>query len=308
MSAAHRPALAAVRTAIAAATAVVTAACGAGTATIAGSRIRQCVPRIVYMREGSGPPQMLTMLPNGRQVRRLGIGHAPKWSPDGRQIAFDNGAHILVMRATGARARDITPRLRGRNSIDPAWSPDGRWIAFSSEPAGTSNAALWLVRSDGLDPHMLVNAPGEEEHPSWSPDGTQIVFDSPRQQSPDNLYLVRADGSGLRRITGDALDAWGPDWAATNEILFASGSGKATDNIFTIRPDGSGLRQITRAPSGVAFGLPNRSSNGDSIAFTRATTTSSQLYSMTSAGTGLRVLTRGQPGLNGWPDWGTCTT
>jgi TolB protein len=286
------------------------AACGASAATIARSRAAACVSRIVYMREGSGSPRIMTMLADGGHVRPLGTGHAPRWSPDGHLIAYDlvtaTGGHIMVMRADGTGARDLTPGVHGYNAIDPAWSPDGRWIAFGSGPAGSRNGALWLVRSDGTRLRMLVNAPGEEEHPSWSPDGSQIVFDSFPAHGPDHLYVVRRDGSGLRRLTADALDAWGPDWAAPNVILFANGSGSATDDIFTIRPDGSGLRQVTHAPAGVTYGLPSQSSDGGAIAFTRVTSNGSQVYSMTASGTRLRDLTGGQPGFNGWPDWHSC--
>jgi TolB protein len=285
-------------------------AASCGTAAATASHVATCVSRIVYMRAGSGPPQVLTMSPAGGHVRRLGIGHRPKWSPDGRLIAFDlltsHGAHIFVMRANGTGVRDLTPGFRGRNSIDPAWSPDGRWIVFPSELSGTRIGALWLVRSDGSHLHMLVKPPGEAENPSWSPSGRWIVFDSLAVHGPDHLYTVRSDGTGLRRITADALDAWGPDWASPNVILFANGSGSATDDIFSIRPDGSHVRQITHAPAGVTYGIPSRSPDGTSIAFMRVTSTSSAVYTMTADGTGLRNLTRGQPGFNGWPDWGPC--
>ena len=89
-------------------------------------------------------------------------------------------------------------------------------------------------------------------------------------------------------------------------ILFATGSGSATSNIFSIRPDGSRPRQLTHAPAGVTYGLPSQSPTGTAIAFTRATSTSSAVYTMTTAGTHLQNLTRGQPGFNGRPDWGPC--
>jgi Tol biopolymer transport system component len=181
-------------------TAGLTAGCAAVATTM--SQAAPCTSGIVYMREGSGPPQVLTMSPGGGQVQRLRIGHAPQWSSNGRLIAFDLltslGAQIFVMRANGTGVRDLTTGLNGHNSIDPAWSPDGRWIAFASELAGTRHGALWLVGSDGSHLHMLVQPPGEAEHPSWSPDGGSIVFDSLPVSGPDHLLVVRRDGSGLR--------------------------------------------------------------------------------------------------------------
>jgi Tol biopolymer transport system component len=264
--------------------------------------------RIVFMREGGGPPVMYAMSAQGRGLTSLGIGHAPDLSPDGRWIAFDDGQHIRIMHPDGTGLRDLTPTLANVSSYDPSWSPGGRWIAFTSEPEGTRAAALWLVRSDGSGLHELVNAPGEEEHPSWSPDGSRIVFDSFPPAGPDHLYTVRFDGSGLEQITSDALDAWGPSWSSQNVIAFADGSSNATSDIFTMQPDGSHLRQLTNAPQGITIALPSFSPNGANITFTRfnKSFTGSEIYRMAASGQNTRELTRGQPGINLFSQWGTC--
>src|SRR5579885_2818310 len=68
-------------------------------------------------------------------------GH-PRWSPDGRQIAFiragekdENGkpkpAQIAILSLSGGEARIITDLPKGAS--DPTWSPDGKKIAFVSE-------------------------------------------------------------------------------------------------------------------------------------------------------------------------------
>ena len=261
------------------------------------------------MREGNGPPVIYVMNAQGRGLRSLGIGHAPAWSPDGRWIAFDDSQHIRIMHPDGSGLTDLTPTLAGVNSFDPSWSPDGRWIAFASEPAGTRDAALWLVRSNGSGLHELVNAPGEEEHPSWSPDGSRIVFDSFPPAGPDHLYTVRSDGTDLDQITPDSLDAWGPSWSSLNVIAFADGASSATNDIFTMRPDGSHLRQLTHAPLGVTIALPGFSPNGANITFTRfnKTFSGSEIHRMTASGDDTRELTRGQPGVNDFSQWGACS-
>jgi len=284
-------------------------AVGCATASSSHDRSTLCTSRLVYDRASSGPPQVLTMSGTGQQVQNLGVGHAPKWSPNGRLIAFDRltgaGGHIFVMRADGKGVRDLTPGFLGRFATGAAWSPDGRWLAFGSG-SGPTNGALWVVGADGSNPHMLVNVPGREEHPSWSPDGTRIVFDSPLANGPDHLYVVGSDGSGAHRITANGLDAWGADWVSPDVIMFANGAGSPTSNIYTIGPDGSGLRQLTHAPTGVTYGLPRQQSNGGLIAFMAATPSHVAIYTMTASGTQMRKLTSGQPGFNGWPDWSPC--
>jgi len=92
---------------------------------------------------------------------------------------------------------------------------------------------------------------------SWSPDGRQLVFEagtSPPRGEPANgcaLFVVNADGSGLRQLTLWSLDAGErPDWSPDGElILFKAPAKGQHGNLYTINPDGSGLKQLTRYPA-----------------------------------------------------------
>ena len=57
---------------------------------------------------------------------------------------------------------------------------------------------------------------GSDDHPVWSPDGTQILFDSNRD-GHRHIYLMNADGSGVRQLTMD------PDPAHPMAIRFPFG-------------------------------------------------------------------------------------
>ena len=56
---------------------------------------------------------------------------APRWSPDGRTIAFTRGGQIWLMDADGRGERQLTKISSG--AANPVWSPDGKWIAFNSD-------------------------------------------------------------------------------------------------------------------------------------------------------------------------------
>jgi Tol biopolymer transport system component len=78
-------------------------------------------------------------------------------------------------------------------------------------------------------------------HPEPSPDGTHVVLGSYHRQ--EDLYVIRADGTGLRHLTNDAArdrnGHWSPDGS---QIAFYSNRGGAF-SFWTINADGSGLRQ-----------------------------------------------------------------
>jgi Tol biopolymer transport system component len=150
------------------------------------------------------------------------VDFGPSVSPDGRRIAFTRfnaggiQAQVYVMAADGSGAHPITPpALEG---FPPEWTPDGRHILVSSNCCRLGSA-IYQVNPDGSGLKRLTHPqfPHNDNGPSPSPQGNRIVFSSDRPY-PDiccnDLFTMRADGSGLRRIeTGlvGVVDAdWGP--------------------------------------------------------------------------------------------------
>jgi dipeptidyl aminopeptidase/acylaminoacyl peptidase len=56
---------------------------------------------------------------------------SPRWSPDGKHIAYVTDGQIWVMEPDGDDRKQITKISTGASG--PVWSPDGKWIAFGSE-------------------------------------------------------------------------------------------------------------------------------------------------------------------------------
>jgi|GEM_PF-4771317 len=162
-------------------------------------------------------PEIWTVGTNGRGARQLthnSVSDAtPTLSPAGGVIAFARertaGAanwDIWTMRPDGSGQR-----LLARNGMKPAFSPSGRLIAFGQPSGGWTaccqRADLMVMDASGHHRRLLVkNGNG----PSWSPDGSQIVFY--RLFKHAELWVVRADGTGLRRLTSPADHAYGPEW------------------------------------------------------------------------------------------------
>ena len=154
----------------------------------------------------------------GGLVRLLrGPVSPPSYSPDGTRISFfdskagvspSGSGALFVMGADGSDPRRITPW--GYAFMGHAWSPDGTWIAFQ-RPYGQ----LYLVHPDGSDLHRVpldLEAGTGALNPSWSPDGEWIVFGLQRPDRAE-IYMVRPDGTGQRRVTGaPGVEAQSPKW------------------------------------------------------------------------------------------------
>ncbi|HET7309323.1 MAG TPA: hypothetical protein VFJ54_04265 [Actinomycetota bacterium] len=151
----------------------------------------------------------------------------PRWSPDGRLIAFvregDPGAGtyeaIYTMRPDGSGVRRVSSGDRG-SDFWPSWSPDGSRIVFAAIRA--EDWGIWVVGADGSNERLILGGTGAGyvDNPVWSPDGSLIAFVGNLaidDYSPqDALYVMRPDGSDVTPIAdapgiGVAGDiAWQP--------------------------------------------------------------------------------------------------
>jgi dipeptidyl aminopeptidase/acylaminoacyl peptidase len=79
--------------------------------------------------------QIYVVAAAGGEPKRLTDGaasaSAPRWSPDGRRLAFTTGGQVWTMKPDGSDREQVTDLSTG--AADPVWSPDGRLIAFASD-------------------------------------------------------------------------------------------------------------------------------------------------------------------------------
>ncbi len=134
----------------------------------------------------------------------------------------------------------------------PTLSPDGKRVVFTRqrvEPG--SRSALWLMSLNGGTARQLTPPDFKlsSGYPAWSPDGTTIAFAAEPDENHGGIWLIRSDGTNLRRLTDeekfdDIAPAWSPDGKS---IVFSRGptSDEPTNDLWQISLDGW-QRQLTR--------------------------------------------------------------
>lgn len=184
----------------------------------------------------------------------------PTWSPT-RRLAFvrlEIGDEVTVSTIYTVRPGAQPEKLiLGSRDVTPAWSPDGRLLAFSR--LGGDHTDLYVANADGAD----VRAVGVEgSQPAWSPDGQRLAFVSTVDRNgatcgsgtclPNGeIYTVRLDGSGLKRLTRSKADDAHPTWSPDGRrIAFSSGYDITTSGhapwLMLVSAGGGPARRLTR--------------------------------------------------------------
>lgn len=245
-----------------------------------------------------------------RALRRSGargvVGMA--WSPSGRKLAFIANGALRVMEADGSHL----VRLIGANDgqlqslMAPTWSADGQRIAFSAHRPGEPDRDIWIVNADGSNLRRLARTPDMwERDVDWSPVGGRIAFSEVAGYFL-KLYVMKTDGTSIRKLTGWHREAATPDWSPDGrKVAFMSWRGSVLSGEIRVM-DASG-RWVRLTSDAVGDRNPVWSPDGTRIAFVRGGTglaldapveahSSSEIYVMNANGTGVRRLTHNRVG------------
>ena len=192
---------------------------------------------VAFTAEAAGARQLFTLTLRGGYPVQLTASEKPvsdpRWSPDGRRLAFVRDDEIWVIESDGSRLTRVVGKPgAGR---DPRWSPDGHRLAFLSRRRGW--AQIWLIDA----PVPRRGRPATEPKPprptvltetgldvdafEWSPDGTRIAVMArrgPAIEETSQITLVDVATGTTRVVAGERSVDVAARWLPDGSLLFVS--------------------------------------------------------------------------------------
>ncbi|HEY3766339.1 MAG TPA: hypothetical protein VGL44_14365 [Gaiellales bacterium] len=210
---------------------------------------------------------------------------------------------IYSRAAEGGALGRITRTPAGRLQQPLGYSPDGARLLFFQAGRDARAGGLYVVQANGTG-RVHLTPPGMTSWccylgapASWSPGG-QIAFAAfaPGAAGRDGkgaVYVVGADGSGLRRITPTTSWAtsarWSPDgrWIVFDQADRPDGA----HDLFVVRPDGTGLHRVPTVTGGEGSCCAQWAADSRSLLYASGPfTLDPRLWTVNLDGTGRREL------------------
>ena len=163
---------------------------------------------------------------NQQQITKAaGSSSSPRWSPNGKKIAYSHGGQIWTMEPDGDGREQITKLSTGGGQ--PVWSPDGKWIAFSSDvyPECTTDECNKIEGEKAENSKVKAHVTERLLFRHWT---------DWRERLRTHVFVVSANGGTARDVTPGDFDS--PPYGAATGVDFTF-SPDSTSIVYLRNPD-----------------------------------------------------------------------
>lgn len=193
--------------------------------------------RLCVVEAGESQPKVIAQ---SRQVLM-----SPRWSPDGRQIAFvgferGKGGVFVQTFATGELRKVLA------EAGAPAWSPDGTKLAVSINEAGNRDIYVISLVTGALA--RITTDPGIDTEPAWSPDGRSLAFTSDRDGTPKVYRAALDDPHNAVPLLPDVPSSFEPSYSPDGKKLLFTARSSAGFTVELMDLDTKVRRPISDGP------------------------------------------------------------
>ncbi len=206
---------------------------------------------------------------------------SPKWSPDGRRIAyvsFESGNSAVYVQDLGSGARQVVSNSRGINSA-PAFSPDGSRLALSLSKGG--NPDLYIMDLGSRSLTQITRHFAIDTEPVWAPDGQSLYFTSDRSGKPQ-IYQISPSGGDAARVTFTGQYNASPSVVDAKGIKIAMVQGSG--NVYRIAILDRTTNQNTLVSPGSQDESPSFAPNGSMLLYAASEGSRGVLYAVSADG------------------------
>jgi serine/threonine-protein kinase len=174
---------------------------------------------LVFHSDRTSEARLYTLELDGGAWQPITEGRAtmPRWSPDGRTVAYlryaQDAVAIAVQAVGDLTVRELVSVPNSSGGLQgPVWAPDGKSVAY-----GHTTGDGWSIRVVGLAGNSReIAAPGGTAmFPTWSPDGRLVAFQR-EKDGPRAIWVAPVDGGEARAISSGTRELSHPQWSKTD--------------------------------------------------------------------------------------------
>lgn len=224
----------------------------------------------------------------GKLTGHRSILAAPRWSPDGKYLAFtsyrSDRPEVYLHDLKTGKERKVSS-FPGLN-LCGSFSPDGKKLLLTLSK--DNNEEIYVLDIETMKFNRLTRSYSIDVSPAWSPDGKKIAFVSNRSGTPQ-VFVMDVDGNNVKRITFEGNYNTSPSWSPRGGRIAYEGLINHKYQIFSVDEEGNNLIQLTFDDADNEY--PSWSPSGRQIVFSSRQGTRSRISVMNSNGLNTRVLT-----------------